>query len=122
MLRSQRGMTFIGGLIIAALVGVIAYAALRLVPVYLEYQKVAGAFKQLEVDYGTGGANEGEVRRTLERRFDIDDVTSITPQEVVIRREGGLLEVTAEYSATAPFISNISFLVDFERTVRLKVN
>ena len=122
MLRSQRGMTFIGGLIIAALVGVIAYAALRLVPVYLEYQKVAGAFKQLEVDYATGGANEGEVRRTLERRFDIDDVTSITPQEVVIRREGGLLEVTAEYSATAPFISNISFLVDFERTVRLKVN
>lgn len=122
MLRSQRGMTFVGGLIIAALVGVIAYAALRLVPVYLEYQKVAGAFKQLEVDYATGGANEGEVRRTLERRFDIDDVTSITPQEVVIRREGGLLEVTAEYSATAPFISNISFLVDFERTVRLKVN
>ena len=122
MLRSQRGMTFIGGLIVAAFVGVIAYAALRLVPVYLEYQKVAGAFNQLEVDYATGGANESEVRRTLERRFDVDDVTSITPQEIAIRRDGGVLEVTAEYSATAPFISNISFLVDFERTVRLKVN
>ena len=33
-----------------------------------------------------------------------------------------MLEVSVEYSATAPFISNISFLVDFERTVRLKVN
>ena len=122
MLRTQRGMTLIGGLFVAALVGLMGYAALRLVPVYLEFQKVAGAFKQLEVDYATGGANEGEVRTTLERRFDVDDVTSITPKDVAIRREGGMLEVSVEYSATAPFVSNISFLVDFERTVRLKVN
>jgi hypothetical protein len=122
MLRRQRGMTFIGGLIIAAIVAVIGFAALRLVPVYLEYQKVVGAFKQLEVDYATGGATESEIRRTLERRFDVDDVTSITPQEVAIRRNNGTIEVSVEYSAVAPFLSNISFLVDFQRAVTVRAN
>lgn len=122
MLRRQRGMTFIGGLIIAAIVAVIGFAALRLVPVYLEYQKVVAAFKQLEVDYATGGATESEIRRTLERRFDVDDVTSITPQEVAIRRNNGTLAVSVEYSAVAPFISNISFLVDFQRAVTVRAN
>ena len=122
MLRHQRGITFIGGLIIATFVAIIGFAALRLAPAYLEYQKVVAAFKQLEVEYSTGGATEGDIRQTLQRRFDVDDVTSITPQEVSIRRNNGMLEVSVEYSAVAPFISNISFLVDFERTVNVRAN
>jgi hypothetical protein len=122
MLRHQRGITFIGGLIIATFVAIIGFAALRLAPVYLEYQKVVAAFKQLEVEYATGGATEGDIRLTLQRRFDVDDVTSITPQEVSIRRNNGVLEVSVEYSAVAPFISNISFLVDFKRTVNVRTN
>jgi hypothetical protein len=122
MLRHQRGITFIGGLVIATFVAIIGFAALRLAPVYLEYQKVVAAFKQIEVEYATGGATEGDIRLTLQRRFDVDDVTSITPQEVSIRRNNGTLEVSVEYSAVAPFISNISFLVDFERTVNVRAN
>lgn len=122
MLHRQRGMTFIGGLLVALIVAMAAFAGLRLVPVYLEHQKVASALTQLEADYATGGATESEVRRSLERRFEVDDVTSITPREIAIAREGGELVVTAAYTAVAPFISNISFLVEFERTVRLKAN
>jgi hypothetical protein len=122
MLRHQRGITFIGGLIIATFVAIIGFAGLRLAPVYLEYQKVVAAFKQLEVENSTGGATEGDIRLTLQRRFDVDDVTSITPQEVSIRRNNGMLEVSVEYSAVAPFISNISFLVDFERAVNVRAN
>lgn len=122
MLHSQRGMTFIGGLFLAVFVGLVAYAGLRLVPVYLEYQKIASAFQQLETDYATGGATESEVRNTLQRRFDLDDVTSITVREVSVRREGGQLEVTAEYSAVAPFLSNISFLVEFSPSASLRTN
>jgi len=122
MLHRQRGMTFIGGLLVALIVAVFGFAGLRLVPVYLEYQKVSGALTQLEADFATGGATESEVRRTLERRFEVDDVTSLTAREVAISRDAGQLEVTAEYTAVAPFLSNISFLVEFERTVRLKAN
>jgi Tfp pilus assembly protein PilE len=41
MRQSQQGMTFIGLLCILALVGVIGYAGIRLVPVYLNYMKIA---------------------------------------------------------------------------------
>jgi hypothetical protein len=41
---------------------------------------------------------------------------------VSIRRNTGMREVSVEYSAVAPFISNISFLVDFERTVNVRAN
>ena len=41
MQRRQQGMTFIGLLCILAMAGVIVYAGIRLVPVYLNYLNVA---------------------------------------------------------------------------------
>jgi len=41
MQRRQRGMTFIGLLCILVLVGAIGYAGIRLVPLYLNYMKLA---------------------------------------------------------------------------------
>ena len=41
MPRHQHGMTFIGLACILALVGVIGYAVVRLIPVYLNYMKIA---------------------------------------------------------------------------------
>ena len=41
MLKRQRGMTMIGILFVLALVGVIGYAGMRILPLYLNYMKVA---------------------------------------------------------------------------------
>jgi hypothetical protein len=122
MLRHQRGITLIGGLLIAVIIAVMGFAVIRLLPVYLEYQKVVSALTQLESVYSAGGATEEDIRNTLQRRFDVEDVSSLAVRDITIRRAGGLLEVTAEYTAIAPFVANISFLVEFSRTVSVHTN
>ena len=41
MLKRQHGMTMIGILFVLALIGVIGYAGMRILPLYLNYMKVA---------------------------------------------------------------------------------
>ncbi len=122
MLRHQRGITLIGGLILAVVVALLGFAVMRLVPVYLEYQKVVGSLTQLESTYAAGGATEEDIRNTLQRRFDVEDISSLSVRDIAIQRRSGALEVTAEYTAIAPFVANISFLVEFHSTVSVHAN
>lgn len=125
MIHSQRGITAIGGLFIAMFIGLVLYGGVRLLPAYLEYQKVSTAMSSLEEEFGTGGATDQKIRTALGRRFNIDDVDSIDPRDprdIVITREGQSLVVTAEYSAVEPFIGNISFLVDFTSSATVRIN
>lgn len=125
MVHSQRGITALGGLFIAIFIGLVLYGGVRLLPAYLEYQKVSTAMRALEAEFGTGGATDQKIRAALGRRFEIDDVDSIDPrdpQDIVITRTGQSLVVTAEYSAVEPFIGNISFLVDFTSSATVRIN
>lgn len=125
MVHSQRGITALGGLFIAMFIGLVLYGGLRLLPAFLEYQKVSTAMNALEDEYGSGGATDSKIRNTLQRRFDIDDIDSIDPRDprdIVITRQGSSLVVTAEYQAVAPFLGNVSFLVDFTNSATVRAN
>lgn len=125
MIHSQRGITALGGLFIAIFVGLVLYGGIRLLPAFLEYQKVSAAMKGLEEDLADGGATETKIRVILGRRFDIDSIDSLdarNPRDIVITRDGQNLVVSAEYSAVEPFIGNISFLVDFTSSATVRVN
>jgi Tfp pilus assembly protein PilE len=113
----QRGMTFLGLVILVAFVGLFVYAGIRLTPVYLEYMKVAKAMEALRTE-GVG-ANQQALRLALERRFDIDDVQSITARDVEITRAGSNLVVRAAWERTADFVGNVQFLVTFDRSVEV---
>lgn len=125
MVHSQRGITALGGLFIAIFIGLVLYGGVRLLPAFLEYQKVSTAMKSLEEEYSGGGASDHKIRLSLERRFDIDDVDSIDPRDprdLVITRDGKNLVVTADYSAVEPYLGNISFLVEFTSTATVRAN
>jgi len=64
--RRQRGMTFIGLLCILALLGLIGYAGLRLVPLYLNYMKVARSMHATASELKSDNPDPGAIRRSLE--------------------------------------------------------
>ena len=114
----ERGMTFLGLLMLLAFVGVFLYGGVRLVPVYVEYMNVAKALEALKGD-AAGGGSVPAFQRTLERQFDIEDVHSVTPKDIEFSREGNSVVARAVYDAYAPFIANVSFVVHFDKTVTL---
>ncbi len=114
LLRSQRGMTTMGMVILVAFMGIFAFAAIRLVPVYLNYMKVASVVSGVVQEFDGTGATSNMIRRSISNRFDIEMVSEIRAKDITVTKVDGGYEVAAVYSHKAPFIANISFVVDFD--------
>ncbi len=119
-IHRQAGMTTLGLVILVAFVGLFAFASIRLTPVYLNYMKVASVVSGVYEEFDGAGATRAMVRTSIARRFDIDSVDIIKAKEVEVTTVDGGLEVAAVYSHKAPFIANISFVVDFDRRVIIR--
>ncbi len=114
--RRQDGMTTLGFVILVAFVGLFAFAAIRLTPVYLNYMKVVGVVDGVYNEFDGQNATRASIRNSLLRRFDIESVSVITHRAVTVTAVDGGFEVKARYDHTAPFIGNISFTVHFDKT------
>jgi hypothetical protein len=113
--RQQAGMTTLGVIILVTFVGLFAFAGIRLTPVYLNYMKVAGVVSGVEQEFEGQNATRTAIRSSISRRFDIESVGIITAKDVKVTKVDGGHEVAATYSHKAPFIANVSFIVDFDR-------
>ena len=117
MRSRQRGATFIAIVVILAILGFALYAAIRLVPVYFEYMAVVRALEQTAKEYAGGPSSPDDLRRSLDRRWTIEDINTIQPQDIEIKKAGTGFSMRAWYRAEAPFISNVSLVADFDKTV-----
>ncbi len=120
MRKNQRGITFIGILILATFIGLFVYAGIRLVPLYLEYMNIAKTLDTLKLDM-TSVDSPQSIRVAADKRFFIDAVNAISAKDLEITRDGAAWVVRANYDADAPFVANISFSVHFDKTVVLGV-
>lgn len=115
--RRQSGMTTVGFLFLAVFVGLFAFAFIRLTPVYLNYMKVAGVLEGVQAEFDSQNATISAIRTSIERRFDVESVTQISPRDVEIRSEREGFVIATAYDHSAPFIANISFTVHFDKQV-----
>ena len=60
--RQQAGMTTLGLVILAAFVGLFAFAGIRLTPVYLNYMKVVGVVEGVREEFDGTGASRSQIR------------------------------------------------------------
>ncbi len=113
--RRQVGATTLGLIILAVFVGLFAFAAIRLTPVYLNYVKVVGVIDGVYAEFDRQNATRAAIRNSLMRRFDVESVGIISARDVSVTAVDGGFEVKAQYDHTSPFISNISFTVHFNK-------
>ncbi|MGI9236693.1 MAG: DUF4845 domain-containing protein [Woeseiaceae bacterium] len=119
-MHRQAGMTTLGLVILVAFVGLFAFAAIRLTPVFLNYMKVAGVISGVQEEFDGTGASKGAIRTSISRRFDIDSVAVIKAKDVQIKPVDGGYEISATYSHKADFIANVSFVVDFDEKAMIR--
>ncbi|MGB5259459.1 MAG: DUF4845 domain-containing protein [Gammaproteobacteria bacterium] len=117
-MNHQRGMTAIGWLLVLVMIGFFVLLALRMVPAYLDYFKVVSTLDALEKE--SGFSNPREIRKLLERRFEISYVDVITPADVVIKPVGNNYTVTAAYEKSEHIMGNVYVVMDFEKEVTVK--
>jgi len=113
-------MTFLGILVLVVVVGAWVYAAIRLTPKYLEYVRVASTLEKVRDEYENNpGTTEFMLRKACERHFDIEMVEIITSNDLEIKREGAVFTLRAAYDDTVPLVANVSFLVEFDKSVEI---
>jgi hypothetical protein len=117
MQQRQRGATFLGLVTILLILGAGLYAGIRLVPVFLEYTKVARALEQVRDEHSAIDTNPQMLRKSLERRWDVEDIKSIGWKEIEIKKSTDGYDVKAVYNVEQPFVANVYLLAKFDKSV-----
>lgn len=117
--RRQRGMTFWSLLFVLVVLGFVFLVSLKLFPIYLESFKINHAIESVTKDPGVGDLSKADIRDTLIKRFDIDDVRRITErnfsQYVDIDKKGRRVRISVEYRAETHLAGNIYLVADFKK-------
>lgn len=113
-------MTAVGVMVLVIFVGLFAFAAIRLTPVYLNYMKVAGVIDGVFDEFDSQNPTRAAIRTSISRRFDVESVTVITYRDITVTSDSGGFLVEADYDHTTPFIGNVSFTVSFQKEVLVR--
>ena len=116
----EDGMTALGILILVVFIGLFAFGGLRLTPVYLNYFKVVGVIDGAFEEFDSQNPSRAAIRRSIQRRFDVDSVSNITVQDIKVTADSGGFLVVAVYDHTVPFIGNIYFTAKFDKQVTIR--
>jgi hypothetical protein len=120
MQHRQRGMTMIGILVLVVVVGAWVYAGIRMTPKYLEYMRIASTLEKVRDEFDANpGTTEFMLRKAVERHFDIEMVNVITSNDIEITKDGGMFTMRAAYEDTVPLVYNVSFLLEFDKSVEV---
>jgi Tfp pilus assembly protein PilE len=115
----QRGMTFIGLLCILALAGAIGYAVIRLIPVYLNYMKIARTMEMTGTEVKEN-PEPSNMRRILERHWAIEDPTAVDVKDIQITKDENGVQMRVTYDDAVPYIANVSLSAHFDKIVKVQ--
>ena len=111
-------MCLIGWLVLLVPVAIVAYAGIRLAPIYLNYMKVARTLEQIKADFkGAAPSDIIIVRTALEKRLFIEQVEFPDVKDLKITRNGKAWDVQAAYDDQAPLFSNVFITVSFDKSI-----
>lgn len=119
-LRSrQLGLGWFGLLFVLGTIAFVAILVIKVGPMYLNQMKVASSVYKVATDSENGTAEIGQLRKDLQRYWDIEDIKYLEPREINVKRTSDGRYLSYEYEATEHLFYNISVLLDFAGEVKL---
>ncbi len=116
--RSQAGITALGLLILATLVGVVGLAVLKLTPIYIKNMRMSTILEDVERELSGQNATAQSIRNELTRRFIIEDIR-LGNDELKITQSRGGFALRVQYEERAPYVADIYLLVAFDKQVEI---
>lgn len=110
----QRGASLIGLILIGIIVVALMILGARVVPAVVEYIAIERAVQKIKNEATT----VRDIQTAFERHRTIDDITSITAQDLDITKEGDKIVISYAYQKKIPVFDNVSLVIDFAGTTR----
>ena len=111
-MKNQRGVALSGVLVWGFIISLVAELALKVVPEYLTYFKILKATKAVALN--STDKTVPEIRASFAKYMDVEHVSTITPTDLDISKEGNAVVIGFAYEKRIPLFYNVSLLIDFE--------
>jgi type II secretory pathway pseudopilin PulG len=110
--RAQRGMSLIGLLAWAIIVGFVGYVAVRVLPTVNEYMTIQRAVERVASE---APPTVGEVRRAFDRQKDIEyAISSISGKDLEVTKENERLVIRFAYDKEIPIVEPVYLLLKYK--------
>jgi hypothetical protein len=114
----EAGITVIGFLLLTAVFGVIGFAVIKIVPLYMERMRVQTVLEDLSEELSESTNTATSIRQALQDRLYIENL-DIPREEIEIARAGEGYLVKIQREARSTFIADLSFVVDIHEQIEL---
>ena len=118
----QKGIGLFGFIFILGMVGFVATITIKVIPLYLNEMKIARAVHQVASDPQYADSDIPFLWDRLQRRWDIEDITMLTPKEVqILREKDGRRAMKYDYEARNNLFYNIFIVIHFTGDEKMRV-
>jgi len=115
----QKGMTAIGWMLVLGLIAFFTLITLRMVPLYLEFGKVASTLESLKEQPGIAQQTRSEIIKIVSRRFNVNDVRNVDPKLIKVSKDRGVLKVGINYERREHLAGNIDIVATFDKQIEV---
>ncbi|MFO1352106.1 MAG: DUF4845 domain-containing protein [Gammaproteobacteria bacterium] len=119
VLGRQNGMTMIGVILVLIVVAFAVLIVMRVVPIYLEYYQIIKNVEAVKADLKGAEASPEQIKKSLERHFDIDYIQAIQARDLKVRKNGGALFVDIKYDDRRELVANLDIVGKFDKTIQV---
>lgn len=117
--HAQAGITALGFLILAALVGVVGLAVMKVTPMYIKNMRMNTILADVERELSGQSATPAGIRNELARRFSVEDINlNIDAMKITQSKNGYSLRV--QYEERASYVADIYLLVAYDKQVEIR--
>jgi len=113
VMYKQRGVSLSGLLLWSVVLIFVAILGMKLVPVYREYAAIKSTLVAMANDPVLQNGTKAEIRRSFNKRAQIDDISVVNGGDIEINKESGAAFLNIIYSVKTPLFANISLYFDF---------
>ena len=110
----QSGMSILGMLFIAIMVGFFIMLGLRLAPSYFEYMTIKEAVTKTATEYDADKKTIRQLRTRITNLFITNQVYGINPDDIKIYRKEGKTFIDGNYEARIHVVGRIDAIMNFD--------
>ena len=112
--QKQSGMSLLGVLIVAIMVGFFVMCGLKMGPSYFEYMTVKDLVTRVVDEHNPEGDTIADIRRKLENLFNTNQIYGLNPRDIEVFRKDGNTWIDANYEARIPLIGRVDAIIRFD--------
>lgn len=116
----QCGMGLLGLLVLLAVLSFVVLIGSRLLPVYMENFEVSSILKSLETELTGRDASRSDIRDTMNRHFQVNNIHSVMRDNVVIASVSDGTQVVIEYEVRVPLVANLDAVAHFREEALIR--